>query len=125
MYFCASVMESPSFAGCEGAGVLLVATTGGERLGSASSAFFFLGAGGVTGGRDGEELSGAGALATGDSTCALLSGAALVAGLAGAGVASAGELGGVDDGAAAPPADESGVFESAVSECCAVAAGLL
>src|SRR5579863_37625 len=101
MYFCASVIESPILAGGAGAGVLLVPTTGEERLGSASSAFFFLGAGGVTGGRDGVELSGAGALATGDSTGALLSGDGLVPGLAGAGVASAGAFGGVDDGAVA------------------------
>src|SRR5882724_11462299 len=93
MYSCASDTEPENFADTS-AGTLVLAATGGARLGSGSALCFGL-AGGATGGSEEAVLSGAGALGAGTSAggvfsaVALLSGVALFAELAGTGVVSA------------------------------------
>src|SRR5882724_1274418 len=121
MYFCASDTEPENFADVS-AGMLVLATTGGARLGSGSALCFGL-AGGATDGCEEAVLSGARALGAGTSAggvlsaVALLSGVALFAEFAGTGVVSGEiELGGAGDGVGAVPAELSGALESVGAE---------
>jgi hypothetical protein len=127
MYFCASVTEPENFADVS-AGTLVLAAAGGARLGSGSALGFGF-AGEAIGGCEAAVSSDAEVLAAGvsaggvPSVVAFLSGAALLSGpalwalFAGAGVVSAGvELDGADDGVGAAPADVSGALESVGSE---------
>src|SRR5258708_7212304 len=129
MYFCASDTEPENFADAS-AGTMVLAATGGARLGSGSAVCFGL-AGGARGGCEEAVLSGAGARGAGTSAggvlsaVALLSGVALFAEFAGTGVVSGEiELGGAGDGVGAVPAELSGALESVGAEGWVAAAGL-
>src|SRR5450755_2439585 len=124
MYFCASATEFENCADVS-AGTVFLAATGGARLGSGSALCFGF-AGGGTGACEEAVLSGAAVLVAGVSAGGVLSAATVLSGVAllpgaalfaGAGVVSAGpELGGVDDGVVADPADVSVALESVGSE---------